>query len=89
MTYTPTTEDVRREYAGEPCLCGCYDDSFFAAEAAFDRWLEAHDREVKAQALEEAAELAEGQDGFEIEIGLANYIGSELRHRTQQLKEQK
>ena len=42
MTYTPTTEEVRSMY-GSP---------LYAPE--FDRWLAAHDAEVRAQALNEA-----------------------------------
>lgn len=42
MTYTPTTEEVRDVYG----YAQTYRD--------FDRWLEAHDREVKAEALEGA-----------------------------------
>ena len=44
MTYTPTTEEVRSVYGGPRC------------EPEFDRWLAAHDAEVAAQALREAAD---------------------------------
>ncbi len=49
MTYTPTTEEVRAAYAvdgiGAPSLANGH---------RFDRWLAAHDAEVRAQALNEA-----------------------------------
>ena len=45
--YTPTTEDV------EFCFVGEYDPEM--RSRAFHRWLAAHDREVRAQALREAA----------------------------------
>ena len=52
MTYTPTTDDVRDEWIesgqGSPTVR-------LHAGAAFDRWLAAHDAEVAAQALREAA----------------------------------
>ena len=46
MTYTPTTDEVRASYAvdgiGAPSLANGH---------RFDRWLAAHDAEVRAQAL--------------------------------------
>ena len=47
MSYTPTTEDV------EFCFVGEYDPEM--RSRAFHRWLAAHDAEVRAQALREAA----------------------------------
>ena len=44
--YTPTTDEVRD--AATQCPDGIPD-------AEFDRWFNAHDREVRAQALREAA----------------------------------
>lgn len=85
MTYTPTTEEVRQDFAYP--WEGFKQDKQGRLEA-FDRWHAEAIRKAKVEALTEAAELAEGQDGFEIEIGLANYIGSELRHRAQQLTEE-
>ncbi len=46
--YTPTTEDV------EFCFVGEYDPEM--RSRAFHRWIAAHDREVRAQALREAAD---------------------------------
>ena len=47
MTYTPTTEEVREAY-------GYWSDSGpHAPPDEFDRWLAAHDAEVRAQALRE------------------------------------
>lgn len=49
MSYVPTTEEVRASYAvdgiGAPSLANGH---------RFDRWLAAHDAEVRAQALREA-----------------------------------
>lgn len=49
MSYTPTTDEVRASYAvdgiGAPSLANGH---------RFDRWLAAHDAEVRAQALREA-----------------------------------
>ena len=49
MSYTPTTDEVRASYAvdgiGAPSLANGH---------RFDRWLAAHDAEVRAQALNEA-----------------------------------
>ena len=51
MTYTPTADEVRASYAvdgiGAPSLANGH---------RFDRWLAAHDAEVRAQALNEAAD---------------------------------
>lgn len=94
MTYTPTTEEVREGYAES----GLEEKTYLEQEhtrklnlAEFDRWLEAHDREVKAQALEEAA------DEWVSRAWEANLIGVHkpsngtkvmhwLRDRAQQLK---
>ena len=58
MTYTPTTDDVRDEWIesgqGSPTVR-------LHAGAAFDRWLAAHDRDVRAQALREAADVLDRQ----------------------------
>ena len=51
--YTPTTEDV------EFCFVGEYDPEM--RSRAFHRWLAAHDREVRAQALREAADVLDRQ----------------------------
>lgn len=49
MSYTPTTDEVRASYAvdgiGAPSLANGH---------RFDRWLAAHDAEVRAQARREA-----------------------------------
>ena len=54
--YTPTTEEVREEYvygAQEVDLDDRVVVSFDEADARFDRWLAAHDAEVKAEAWDE------------------------------------
>ena len=53
--YTPTTEDV------EFCFVGEYDPEM--RSRAFHRWIAAHDREVRAQALREAAYWLDGFEG--------------------------
>jgi hypothetical protein len=57
--YTPTTEEVRREYAPsgvpsriEPGDYG-WDEGILKGEAEFDRWLADHDKEVAAHAWDE------------------------------------
>lgn len=58
MTYKPTTATIRAEYAGR---VEAWEMTYAEQEAAraeevveFDRWLRAHDAEVRAQALNEA-----------------------------------
>ena len=52
--WTPTTEDIRTSW---------YDDWFPSLSyAAFDRWLAAHDAEIRTATLEEAAGIAELYD---------------------------
>lgn len=64
--YTPTTEEVRGDWAAYQMPTGGGDvrAEFKAAEAEFDRWLAAHDREVFVKgwnaALDNAAEVHEG-----------------------------
>ena len=48
--YTPTTEDIRFGYAMVEGMV--YDE----AEAEFDRWLAAHDREVEERVVVRIAE---------------------------------
>lgn len=55
---TPTTHTIRSVFAdywqGEAIPSGNPDREFFRAQ--FDRWLAAHDREVAAKALRDAAD---------------------------------
>ena len=67
MTYTPTTATIRAEYAGR---VEAWEMTYAEQEAAraeevveFDRWLRAHDAEVRAQALREAADWLDGFEG--------------------------
>ena len=53
MTYTPTTDEVEHRYAYDEL----YSMDCEADHHAFRRWLVAHDAEVRAQALREAAEV--------------------------------
>lgn len=57
--YTPTTAELRRDYSRPGVLGEFAAQDIAEAEAEFDRWLAAHDREVKARALREAAESPE------------------------------
>ncbi len=56
--YTPTTVEVRHAYGDARCADA--DDPAHAngcpQDAEFDRWLAEHDRQVKAEALREAAD---------------------------------
>lgn len=56
-TYTPTMNDVKHWLCEPPYAGGLFDDE---TAAKFDVALAAHDAEVAAKALEEAADLAEG-----------------------------
>lgn len=63
--YTPTTATIRAEYAGR---VEAWEMTYAEQEAAraeevveFDRWLRAHDAEVRAQALREAADVLDRQ----------------------------
>ena len=51
--YTPTTDEVEHRYAYDEL----YSMDCEADHHAFRRWLAAHDAEVRAQALREAAEV--------------------------------
>ena len=63
--YTPTTEEVRETW---------HDEMFpNASEAAFDRWLQAHDDQVRADTLEAAA--------FALEETGPNSVAAWLRAR--------
>ena len=61
MTYTPTTDEVRASYAvdgiGAPSLANSH---------RFDRWLAAHDAEVRAQALAPIREALAGHPRCDI-----------------------
>lgn len=55
--YTPTTEEVREDYAlgrNEVVGAGWYDQH----RAEFDRWLAAHDAEVASKAWDEGVSVA-------------------------------
>ena len=75
MSYVPTTEEVRASYAvdgiGAPSLANGH---------RFDRWLAAHDAEVRAQALNEA--IASLRAKFGPTNRAADYLA-----RTEQTKE--
>ena len=60
--FTPTTEVVRHVYVTKNIPPG---DSIRAwLGEAFDRWLAAHDREVAAKTLRDAAAAADADDLF-------------------------
>ena len=54
MSYVPTTEEVRSMYGGP------------RYEPEFDRWLAAHDAEVRAQALAPIREALDGHPRCDI-----------------------
>jgi hypothetical protein len=54
--YTPTTEDVRARHAARDTA------GFDAGASAFDRWLAAHDAEVRARVAAEEPEWEYGVD---------------------------
>ena len=66
MSYTPTTEDV------EFCFVGEYDPEM--RSRAFHRWLAAHDREVRAQALREAASAPIPRAALNTRNGLRQWL---------------
>ena len=51
--YTPTTDMIRRAYVYERVANGM-GEPLPVAEAEYDRWLEAHDREVAEKTLRDA-----------------------------------
>ena len=69
--YTPTTEEVRMAYGDARCVdpdAPAHSRGCPQAEE-FDQWLAEHDRQVKAEALEAAADaarrlIANKQGGF-------------------------
>ena len=82
--YTPTTATIRAEYAGR---VEAWEMTYAEQEAAraeevveFDRWLRAHDAEVRAQALREA--VASLRAKFGPTNRAADYLA-----RTEQTKE--
>ena len=84
MTYKPTTATIRAEYAGR---VEAWEMTYAEQEAAraeevveFDRWLRAHDAEVRAQALNEA--VASLRAKFGPTNRAADYLA-----RTEQTKE--
>lgn len=83
--YTPTTDQVASAYAQwtSGWSTSGYTTEKEAAEE-FKRWLEAHDREIKAEALREAAD--DCWEGYETTDNRGVAIW--LRRRAQQLTEQ-
>ena len=59
MTYTPTTDEVEHRYAYDEL----YSMDCEADHHAFRRWLAAHDAQIAAQALREAADWLDGFEG--------------------------
>lgn len=86
MTYTPTTEQVRDAWTDQRCmdLDGDHAEGCSSGKA-FDRWLTEHDQQVKAQALEEAADRMDADPEFRDPLRLKSQW---LRDRAQQLKEE-
>ena len=99
--YTPTTATIRAEYAGR---VEAWEMTYAEQEAAraeevveFDRWLRAHDAQVAAQALREAADEAErhanegrpscSNNPVSACSGANNLTAAWLRSRAEQTKE--
>ena len=61
---TPTTEQVRQGYAWDTSPGNPAD-----SRVAFDRWLTAHDAEVRTAALEEAAVIADHAQTSAVKFG--------------------
>lgn len=64
--YTPTTETVRYAYAAHNAHYGG-EMGYQKQATEFDRWLAEHDRQVQAEALEQAADVCEriqNDEGF-------------------------
>ena len=87
MTYTPTTDEVEHRYAYDEL----YSMDCEADHHAFRRWLAAHDAEVRAQALREAADWLDGFEGPGGRASAHDRAGREiirlLRERAEQTKE--
>lgn len=59
--YMPTTDQVRIEYVGvDPDNVDAVTNADFIAAAMFDRWLAAHDAQIRAEAWDEG--FTEGRD---------------------------
>ena len=65
--YMPTTEDVRNRYWINDGDWACLEDA-----AAFDRWLAAHDAEVRRATVDRVLEVLEGQ-GIGVDSELDNW----------------
>lgn len=86
--HTPTTARIKDAYRRSRVWgSGNGSDTY---EKEFDRW---HAAEIAAAyqrgriaGLREAARLAEGQDGFNPEQGVANYIAAEIDYIADQME---
>lgn len=61
MTYTPTTEEMREWYVRRDRTGRSSRKEY---ELEFDAWLAQHDREVRAQALEDVADAIDADPAF-------------------------
>ena len=93
--YTPTDEIVRAAVGYYAAKAGDV-----MGEAAFDRWLATHDAQVRADALEEAASVADGMSVLGAEFpqpnmlhaviawnGVVGHLRDELRARAASIRE--
>ena len=69
--YTPTTDTVQATYAAHHSKCAPCGEVAVSLRDEFDRWLSAHDREVAARALREAAVVV-GDEWLLAAAGLLN-----------------
>lgn len=88
--FTPTTGEVRGAWVAARCT---RDEEIPGQVAEFDRWLAEHDREVAAQALEEAAGAWQRgdwayapryADPVKERIANGQYVGEWLRARAKE-----
>lgn len=88
MTHTPTTEEVRKGYAYD----GWLNKPVQVRQKGFDRWLEAHDREVKDAMVDEVVAFLQSQTGTPEVVYQASVAASAIRwwhDMADQRKEQK
>ena len=82
MTYTPTTDEVEHRYAYDEL----YSMDCEADHHAFRRWLAAHDAEVRAQALRDAADEWDAEAQHELD-GMPDVFSGLGRERSSRREE--
>ncbi len=96
--YTPTDNDVKADYVRAFCSARNtknWSENSVKGERAFNRWLAAHDAQIRAEALEftneerdlmlkSALDFTETDDAQEVDEMIAAIIGSVVEHRKEQ-----